>query len=84
MDSIVVGIDVSKDRLDVVVRPNGETFAVARNGAGLEQLVTRLRELSPSVVAIEATGGFETIAAAALAGARTKKTWAKSETVLMP
>jgi transposase len=69
MDSIVVGIDVSKDRLDVFVRPGGTAFAVARNGAGLEQLVTRLRELSPSIVAIEATGGFETIAAAALAGA---------------
>lgn len=69
MDSIVVGIDVSKDRLDVAVRPNGETFVVARNGAGLEQLVARLRELSPSIVAIEATGGFETVAAAALAGA---------------
>lgn len=69
MDSIVVGVDVSKDRLDVAVRPNGETFVVARNGAGLEQLVTRLQELSPSIVAIEATGGFETIAAAALAGA---------------
>ena len=69
MDSIVVGIDVSKDRLDVFVHPGGTAFAVARNGAGLEQLVTRLRELSPSIVAIEATGGFETIAAAALAGA---------------
>lgn len=69
MDSIVVGIDVSKDRLDVAVLPDGTAFAVARNGAGLEQLVTRLRELSPSIVALEATGGFETIAAAALSAA---------------
>jgi len=69
MDGIIVGIDVSKDRLDIAVRPSGLAFAVARNGAGLEQLVTRLRELSPSIVAIEATGGFETVAAAALAGA---------------
>jgi transposase len=69
MDGIIVGIDVSKDHLDVAVRPNAETFTVARNGAGLEQLVTRLRQLSPSIVAIEATGGFETIAAASLAGA---------------
>jgi transposase len=69
MDGIIVGIDVSKDRLDIAVRPGGLAFAVARNGAGLEQLVTRLRELSPSIVAIEATGGFETVVAAALASA---------------
>ena len=39
MDVIAVGIDVSKDRLDVAVRPGGDTFAVERNGSGLEQLV---------------------------------------------
>jgi transposase len=69
MDIIAVGIDVSKDRLDVAVRPNGEAFAVSRNGAGLELLAGRLVALSPQIVALEATGGFETIAAAALAGA---------------
>jgi transposase len=70
MESITVGIDVSKDRLDVAVRPSGEAFAVERNAAGLEQLTIRLRELAPQVVALEATGGFEAIAAAALAAAR--------------
>jgi transposase len=69
MDNIIVGIDVSKDRLDVALRPSGEVFAVGRNAAGLEQLAARLRELSPYLVALEATGGFETIAAAALAAA---------------
>ena len=69
MDSIVIGIDVSKDRLDVAVRPSGEVFTVERNAAGLEKLVARLQELSPRIVALEATGGFETVAAAALAGA---------------
>jgi transposase len=69
MDSITVGIDVSKDRLDVAVRPSGEAFAVERNAAGLELLAARLRELSPQIVALEATGGFETVAAAALAAA---------------
>ncbi|MGO8832528.1 MAG: IS110 family transposase, partial [Roseiarcus sp.] len=34
-----VGIDVSKDRLDVHLRPSGEAFAVARDGKGLENLV---------------------------------------------
>lgn len=69
MDIIAVGIDVSKDRLDVAVRPGGEAFVVERNGSGLDRLVARLREIAPSIVALEATGGFETIAAAALAGA---------------
>jgi transposase len=69
MDAIYVGIDVSKDRLDVAIRPGGESFAVSRNGAGIEELVGRLKALSIKLVAIEATGGFETIVAAGLAGA---------------
>lgn len=69
MDFIAVGIDVSKDHLDIAVRPSGEAFTVERNAAGLEQLAERLRTLLPHVVALEATGGFETIAAATLAAA---------------
>lgn len=69
MDATVVGIDVAKDRLDVCVRPSGESFVVARTGTGIEELAERLQKLSPRVVAVEATGGFETIVAAGLAGA---------------
>jgi transposase len=69
MENTIIGIDVSKDRLDVAVRPSGEVFVVERNAAGLEELVARLKGLSPHIVALEATGGFETIAAAALASA---------------
>ena len=69
MDRLIVGIDVSKDRLDVVVRPSGETFAVERNAAGVEKLAARLHELSPHIVALEATGGFETVVAAGLGAA---------------
>ena len=64
-----VGIDVSKDRLDVHIRPKGESFAVSRDGKGLEELVARLSALAPRVIAVEATGGFETVVAAALGGA---------------
>jgi len=64
-----VGIDVSKDRLDVHLRPSGEAFAVARDGKGLESLVERLAALDVSLIVLEATGGFETTVAAALAGA---------------
>src|SRR5215217_9259504 len=65
----VVGIDVSKDRLDVHIRPSGETYAVERTAAGLDALCRRLREIAPRIVALEATGGFEAIATAALAAA---------------
>jgi transposase len=69
MDMITVGIDVSKDRLDVAVCPSGEAFVVERDAAGLERLAARLRQIAPQIVALEATGGFETVAAAALAAA---------------
>jgi transposase len=69
MDAIYVGIDVSKDRLDVHLWPSGEAFAVARDGEGLATLVDRLAGVAPQLVAIEATGGFEVIAAAAIGAA---------------
>lgn len=69
MEPMFVGVDVSRDRLDVHVLPSGEAFAVARDGEGLEQLVARLAGLSPQTIAVEATGGFETTTAAALAAA---------------
>ncbi len=69
MDATVVGIDVAKDRLDVCVRPSGESFVVARTGAGIEELAERLQKLAPRIVAVEATGGFETVVAAGLAAA---------------
>ena len=64
-----VGIDVAKDQLDVHIRPSGEAFAVARDGPGLEQLLKRLAPLPPSLIVLEATGGFETLVAAAIATA---------------
>ena len=69
MDAMVIGIDVSKDRLDVAVRPTGESLIFKRTGVGIEDLIARLGALSPKMVAIEATGGFEAVVAAGLAGA---------------
>jgi transposase len=66
---VYVGIDVSKDRLDVHVRPSGEAFAAARDGEGVAALIERLRAVGPRVVAVEATGGFESIVAAAVGAA---------------
>jgi transposase len=67
--SLFVGLDVAKDHLDVHVRPTGETFRVPHDEAGLAVLVERLRPLTPTLVVLEATGGYETTVAATLAGA---------------
>lgn len=64
-----VGIDVAKDRLDVHIRPGGESFAVARDGKGLMTLVERLHTLSPRLVVVEATGGYESVVASAIGAA---------------
>lgn len=64
-----VGIDVSKQRLDVHLRPSGEAFAVPRDDEGLATLVGQLKGASAELVVVEATGGFEMVVAAALAGA---------------
>ena len=69
MDKTTCGIDVSKDRLDVAVHPSGERFTVPRTGAGLDDLVARLKVLKPNLIVLEATGGFETVVVAALAAA---------------
>jgi len=65
-----IGIDVAKDRLDVHTRPGGEVFAVARDSNGLAMLVERLQRLAPALVALEATGGYETVVASALGAAQ--------------
>ena len=69
MDAIVVGIDVSKDRLDVHVHPSAESFSVARNAEGLDALIARISPLKAQAIALEATGGFETVVAAAVGSA---------------
>jgi transposase len=68
MDAIVIGIDVSKNRLDVHVE-GGDSFQVPRDTEAVAELAARLRPLAPTAIGIEATGGFETIVAAGLAGA---------------
>lgn len=69
MDTVLVGIDVSKDRLDIHVLPSGESLQAARSGDGLASLVATLQGLGAGLVGIEATGGYEGVVTAALAGA---------------
>jgi transposase len=69
MDEITVGIDISKAELAVAVRPGGETFSVVRDGAGIFRLSEVLGRLRPRVIALEASGGWETLVVAGLAAA---------------
>ncbi len=64
---IYVDIDVSKDRLDVVLRPGAEYLKAANDERGIGSLVRRLRKGNVALVILEATGGMEQPAAAALA-----------------
>jgi len=61
------GIDVSKEHLDVVLRPTGEYLRANNDERGIESLAARLKEASPALVVVEATGGMEQPVAAALA-----------------
>jgi len=53
------GIDVSKDRLDVVVLPEGWFFSVSNDTAGWAELVARLRPLAVCAIGLEPSGGYE-------------------------
>lgn len=55
----VVGIDVSKQRLDVAVLPGGEAWSVANDASGHEELAVRLEALGATLIVVEATGGYE-------------------------
>jgi len=66
---VFVGVDVSKARLDVGMTGSDETWSVVTTSDGIAQLVERLGKIGPTLVVMEATGGFEVAAAAALAAA---------------
>ena len=69
MEHSFIGIDVAKAHLDVHVHPTGEPFRVTSDDAGLAVLLTRVRALSPTLIVLEATGGYEVRVAAVLASA---------------
>jgi transposase len=63
---VFVGIDVSKKHLDVSVRPGDEFFRVSNDDPGIADLVQRLIDSHPQLILLEASGGYEILAAAAL------------------
>jgi transposase len=56
-----VGIDVAKHKLDVAVLPQRSSLALDYSDEGIAQLLERIKQLAPTptLIAIEATGGYE-------------------------
>jgi transposase len=68
-EELYVGIDVSKGRLDVAIWPGEKRWEAENTLEGIEKLVKELLELKPKLIVMEATGGYEAAAAAAMAAA---------------
>ena len=64
-----VGVDVAKAELVVAVHPSGARWTVTNDERGVRTLVERLREVPPTLIVLEATGGYELLGVAALAAA---------------
>jgi transposase len=66
---LFVGIDVAKAQLDVALRPTGERWAVVNDDTSMATLVARLQAMHPTLIVLEATGGYQRAVVAALAAA---------------
>ena len=64
---VYIGIDVSKDHLDVAERPKGDVSRIANDDGDINKLVSELKALKPQLIVMEATGGYEMPLAGALA-----------------
>ena len=61
-----VGIDVSKDKLDIDVYTTEKFFCVSNNQSGLDKLIKKIQDNQPELIVLESTGGYETFAASTL------------------
>lgn len=60
-----VGIDISKSKLDVAIY-EGTCWEVSYDETGVSSLLEQLKQLSPTLIAMEATGGLESVIASKL------------------
>jgi transposase len=65
-EQVWVGIDVSKARLDIAVKPLNRCWSEANDAEGIAQLIGKLTPLCPTLIVMEATGGYEALAALCL------------------
>ena len=68
-ESLLVGIDVSKAQLDIATDPTSSLQSWPNDPDGIDGLVEALRRLAPTLIVMEASGGYEAAAAGALASA---------------
>lgn len=66
---LYVGIDVARATLVVAQRPAAAVWTLSNDDPGAAALVRRLRPLQPTVIVLEATGGYERTVVVALAAA---------------
>lgn len=65
-----IGIDVAKAELVIARRPSNDSWTVANDETGVRSLINRWTKDAPTLIVIEATGGYEMLCVAALAAAR--------------
>lgn len=63
----LIGMDVSKDALEVAVRPTGERMTFANQEDGISLMVDFVQSFCPRLIVLEATGGLEKAAVCACA-----------------
>jgi transposase len=66
---VVVGIDGANAPVDSALRPTGERWAVTHEDTGIAALVTRLQEIAPQLMVLDATGSDQRAVVTALAAA---------------
>ena len=59
MDTVYIGVDISKPRLDLAIHPTGEILSCANTLEAIHELTQYLVTLQPALIACEATGGLE-------------------------
>lgn len=66
---VSVGIDVSKNTLDIAVHESGETWSSSNDSSGCAALASKLKQLKATSIVLEASGGYHTLLTATLAHA---------------
>lgn len=69
LEAVFVGIDIAKDHLDVFVLPKKVSWTCNNDADGVTYLIEQLNKEAPSIIVMEATGGYEIILAAQLGSA---------------
>jgi transposase len=61
-----IGVDVSKDLLDVKVLPSEQTQQFSNDDPGVNKLITFVKKIDPQLIVFESTGGLEMLAVSSL------------------